>query len=111
MRSGPLKGSKYDGAGPARRQTPDLDAYLERSRIRPGQVTAGSQIGAEGHGSTPETVRPHSTAYVPGLAEVDRLDQLAWTDTTIAQALPIHLSNVSRRRVNGFSVDPRPIST
>ncbi len=80
----------------------DLDAYLERARIQPGQVVVGNQL----HGRTshlfPASYRTQR-ADLPGVAEVDHLHELGWTDTAIAQALGLHIANVSRRRTTGFS--------
>jgi hypothetical protein len=89
------------GNRPGVRQV-DVDAYLERARIQPGAVAGGRRAG-------PSYFRAHEPyargidAEVPGLAEVNRLrDELGWSDAIIANALGIHFSNVSRRRVNGF---------
>jgi hypothetical protein len=80
----------------------DLDAYLQRARIRPGTVRGVST--SKGRYEAHERYARSVDGYVPGLDEVDRLHELGWNNTTIAQALGIHFSNVSRRRVNGFNV-------
>jgi len=85
----------------------DLDAYLERARIQPGQMTAlsrdhrrSARFGA--HEPYARTI----DAHVPGLGEANVLrDELGWTDADIADLLGIHYSNVSRRRINGFSAE------
>jgi hypothetical protein len=79
----------------------DLDAYLERARIQPGTITGVST--SKGRYEAHERYARDVDGYVPGLAEVDRLHGLGWNDTAIAHALGMHFSNVSRRRVNGFS--------
>jgi hypothetical protein len=79
----------------------DLDAYLHRARVQPGTVR-GASISKERYQALEPFARDVA-GYVPGLAAVDRLHQLGWTDATIAVSLGIHFSKVSRRRVNGFS--------
>ena len=85
----------------------DLDAYLERARIRPGQVSAPSgDRRRSARFSAHEPFARHIDDDVDGRAEVTILrDVLGWTDIDIGSLLGIHYSNVSRRRVNGFRAD------
>jgi hypothetical protein len=73
--------------------TVDQSAYLQRARIRPGTVRGVS--ASKGRYGAQERYARSVDGYVPGLDEVDRLHELGWNDTTIAQALGIHLSNVA----------------
>jgi DNA-directed RNA polymerase specialized sigma24 family protein len=78
----------------------DVDAYIERARIRPGQIRDG-RTDNQAH----ERFARSLSEDVPGLAELALLrERLGWTDQNVADALGLYLSAVSRRRLNGFHV-------
>jgi DNA-directed RNA polymerase specialized sigma24 family protein len=88
----------------------DIDGYLERVRLGPGDVTTARRAGDLRTGrqvssdfAAYESVQ-RAVTNVPGLAEAMTLrDEHGWTDADIAELLGLHYSNVYRRRLRGFS--------
>jgi hypothetical protein len=84
----------------------DLDTYLARARIRPGDISTGGSLDPKPRYEPAEPDVPHVNPDAPGVAEATFLrDQLGWTDADIAEALGLHYSNVYRRRLKGFRAE------